>query len=81
MIQELSEHTDSMWYCRGCNFKSKMKCHVYEHVESKHISDGRFYYCPYCGNSLRARHHVRAHILRHHKGKSCSVKDIYGISK
>ena len=81
MIEELCERTNSMWYCRACNYKTKDKCHVYEHVESQHICDGQFYNCPYCGHTLKARRHLQDHILRRHKGKSCAVKDIYGISK
>ena len=82
IIQELCERTNSMWYCKACNYKSKDKWHVYVHVESQHISDGRFYCCPHCSYKLKARHHVQDHIKRRHKGKACSVKDLfYDISK
>ena len=82
MILEVCHRVNGCWVCRACNYKSKLKDHVFEHVEAQHINDGFAYFCPYCNEGKKARHHIRMHVITRHKGMSCSVRDLfYNISE
>ena len=77
MILELCHCVNSLWICRACDYKSNQKGHVFAHVESQHINDGRTYHCPYCNKSQKARQHIRWHVAHRHKDKPCSVNDFF----
>ena len=50
------------WYCNECNYNSMKKSHLFEHIESKHVSHSG-YSCSYCGKVLK----TKAAFGRHRK--------------
>ena len=52
-----------MWTCSECNYQSKTKGHVFEHIEGKHhVHDG--YYCQSCDKVYKSRASFRMHTKR-----------------
>ena len=77
MILEVCHRVNGGWVCRACNYKSKLKDHVFEHVESKHINDGLSYFCGLCGKAFKARNLLRMHLRTKHHGISGSNQNMY----
>ena len=63
----LKDHNDQgvIWKCLACEYQTKFKPVLYEHVESKHI-DSVGYNCPHCVKFCRTRNALRSHISRQH---------------
>ena len=53
---------EMMWTCRDCHYQSRMKGHVFEHIEGKHqVHDG--YLCSQCQQVFK----TKAYFQRHSK--------------
>ena len=53
---------EMMWTCRDCHYQSRMKGHVFEHIEGKHqVHDG--YLCSHCQQVFK----TKGYFQRHHK--------------
>ena len=63
MRETMFEKLGGLWTCKVCNFSSKDRSHLREHVE-KHI-EGVEYPCNLCGKILRSSKSLRSH---YHKG-------------
>lgn len=60
-------YTDmSVWFCKQCNYSTKNKRNVMEHIESKHIEFGEDYVCNLCGKTAKTRKALRRHNERNH---------------
>jgi len=57
--------TCSVWQCLDCEYSSKLKHNVFEHVESKHIQH-EGYYCYLCNKSCPSQSAFRMHNKRKH---------------
>ena len=77
MILDICESVNGRWVCRMCDYSSKQKGHVFEHVESKHINDGLSYFCAFCGNAFRARNLLRMHVRTKHPGIRGSNQNLF----
>ena len=53
------------WACTDCEFTSKNKSNVFEHIEGKHIQ-GPGYICPECEKICPTKKALRHHLARHH---------------
>ena len=67
VLMEMSKTADG-WICNECNFVSKYKDRVWEHVESKHMNFGG-YNCQICFKFCPTASSLRNHNDRHHKKK------------
>ena len=56
----------SIWMCRECEHQATQKCHMYDHVEGKHIQHGG-YQCDYCEKILKTKASLRSHLNCSHK--------------
>ena len=54
------------WKCSDCNYESKNKNNMYEHVECRHVSHPG-YICQFCNKTIASRNSLRNHIIRMHK--------------
>jgi len=53
------------WVCFVCEYTSKYKSHVIEHVEAKHV-DHPPYVCGICEKTFKARNGFRQHFVKYH---------------
>ena len=60
----LMEFRDPVWSCTLCNYTSKSRSHMKEHVE-KHIM-GMKCYCQVCGKTFKRSSALRGHIRNKH---------------
>jgi hypothetical protein len=58
---------NAVWKCTQCEYSTKSKTHMTEHVESKHVNDGLAYGCKFCYKLARSRNLLRAHVNTCHK--------------
>ena len=54
---------DEVWKCTSCDYSSKYKPSVREHIESKHI-ESQSYPCNVCGYVCPTRKALKMHIFR-----------------
>jgi len=65
MLKEMTE-TGILWRCLDCNYTTKFKPVMFQHVESKHtFSSG--YSCQFCAKFCPSRNALRCHVSRQHK--------------
>ena len=64
-IQQLMEKIDGIFHCKACNYSSRNKTHVKEHVE-RHI-EGLSFSCQFCDKTFRSRNTLRVHYHSYHK--------------
>ena len=64
-IQQLMEKIDGIFHCKACNYSSRNRTHVKEHVE-RHI-EGLSYPCQFCDKTFRSRNSLRVHYHSYHK--------------
>ena len=58
--------TGILWRCLDCNYTTKFKPVMFQHVESKHtFSSG--YSCQFCAKFCPSRNALRCHVSRQHK--------------
>jgi len=58
----------SVWACSECEYNSKFKHNVFEHIESKHV--GSYGYpCSVCNKVCPTKNAFRIHNIRYHKNK------------
>ena len=51
---------EMMWTCRDCHYQSRMKGHVFEHIEGKHqVYDG--YLCSHCQHVFKTKGYLQRH--------------------
>jgi len=68
MSKEMTE-TGILWRCLDCQYTTKFKPVLFQHVESKHtLSSG--YNCQFCGKFCPSRNALRCHVSRQHTSKS-----------
>ena len=53
------------WRCTACEKTTKVKSHMVDHVESKHVLVPTE--CPYCNRIFKSRGNCRSHISAIHK--------------
>ena len=63
-IEAMMKKEDYLWRCTVCEYSSRAKTHLKEHVET-HIESLR-YPCNYCGKVIASKNALRKHILRSH---------------
>ena len=54
-----------LWMCGDCEYQTKFKPVMFEHVESKHIESAG-YNCQHCMKFCRTRNALRSHVTRQH---------------
>ena len=59
------------YVCTVCQYSSKNKRAVFEHVESKHVP-GAGHNCPVCNQFCRSLNALRSHVVRRHGSSSVS---------
>ena len=64
-IQQLMEKIDGISHCKACDYSSRNRTHVKEHVE-RHI-EGLSYPCQFCDKTFRSRNTLRVHYHSYHK--------------
>ena len=77
MILEYIERLEGDWTCRICDYKSKRRTHVTEHIEMKHIDDGCLYYCTFCNHPSKSRNLLRMHVNSKHPGIPGSNQNLF----
>lgn len=65
LIQSKILKSDRSWICADCNHSAVNRTHLYEHIESKHVSSG--YNCQYCQKFVRSRNALRSHMHKYHR--------------
>ena len=65
MVKEITEEGGSLWRCQVCDYVTKQKGALFEHVESKHTLSGG-YNCHVCGKFCPTRNALRSHVSRQH---------------
>ena len=66
-IQSFVERTvDGRWRCNSCNYTSRLKHHVTQHIECKHIQTSGFV-CHLCDQFCKDRKSLANHHYKHHK--------------
>jgi hypothetical protein len=55
---------NGLWSCLDCDYRRPKKCHVFEHVEARHVSHPP-YACEDCGKLYRTRNTFRQHRIQH----------------
>lgn len=61
----------SGYSCTVCQYTSRNKRAVFEHVESKHVP-GQGHHCPVCDQLCRSLNALRSHVVRRHGSSSVS---------
>ena len=56
----------SLWKCSVCNHQATQKCHMYNHVEGKHIQHAG-YQCNLCAKILKTKVSLQVHVNNYHK--------------
>jgi len=62
-IEAEMHKSDGRWNCNTCNFKSKEKCHLKEHVQTHMDLE---FTCTLCGKIVRSANALRSHLNRNH---------------
>lgn len=55
-----------VWCCTDCDFMTRKRSHLVEHVETKH-AQSTGYYCTQCQKTCSTSAALRKHNLRYHK--------------
>ena len=63
--ENMTRDIDGLWKCLLCEYSSRMKGHVKQHLESKHLSVT--YSCLYCSKTCPSKNALSMHTLRMHK--------------
>merc|ERR1712130_1093363 len=58
----------SVWHCCECDYSSRVKCNVTQHVEAKHI-EHEGYYCYICNKTSPSKNAFRMHNKRNHSNQ------------
>ena len=58
-IEENIEFLDGMRYCKLCEYQTKHRGHMKEHIE---IHFRMNFQCPHCGNKKKTRYALRRHL-------------------
>ncbi len=66
IMLKMSRGGRGVWICSDCQYETKKKFHMMEHIESKHIQDGLGYQCEVCSNVYKTRSNLRVHIKGQH---------------
>jgi hypothetical protein len=77
LIMEYSILEYGVWKCTFCEYSSKSKTHMMEHVESKHVDDGLAYACKFCPRTLKARNMLRKHVHSSHKQVRATNENLF----
>ena len=67
MSKEMSDQ-GIVWKCTDCDYHTKGRRGLYEHIESKHVGS-QGYSCHYCQKFCPSRNALRSHMSRHHPMK------------
>jgi len=67
MSKEMSEQ-GIVWKCTDCDYQTKGRRGLYEHIESKHVGS-QGYSCQFCQKFCPSRNALRSHMARHHPMK------------
>ena len=65
-INLILEKSEAGWKCNMCNYLSKNKPHVKEHVENVHLG-GIPVSCTECGKICKSRQQLRFHMNNAHR--------------
>jgi len=65
LIQSKIMKVDRSWVCTDCNHTTVNRTHLYEHIESKHVSSG--YNCQFCQKFVPSRNALRSHLHKYHR--------------
>ena len=60
------EQRGGVWGCLECNWESKYKSRIFDHVEAKHIETGG-YSCTICGKFCPSYSSLKMHKSRYHR--------------
>ena len=77
LIMEYSLLEYGVWKCTLCEYSTKSKTHMTEHVESKHVDDGLAYACKFCPRTLKSRNTLRLHVYSSHKQVRPTNENLY----
>ena len=67
-IQSMMQKIDGIWNCTQCGKTDKMRQHIKNHIEGKHI-EGVSHPCNYCGKMFRSTNSLANHRSISHKTK------------
>ena len=65
MVRCMSE-SGLYWQCNGCEYGSKKKSNLIDHIEAKHTVGGALA-CTFCGHLATNRRGLRNHHYQRHK--------------
>ena len=76
-IQSFMQFDDNeqRWECKECGYRATLKHVVYNHIDSKHMSN--VYPCNICGKSSTTQHGLNEHIRRRHKNKMTHIQTTF----
>jgi DNA-directed RNA polymerase subunit RPC12/RpoP len=57
----------TLWRCQACQYASKYKFNVTEHVKIRHLQLLDYVQCPHCAQECATKNSLRSHIWRLHK--------------
>jgi len=77
LIMEYALLENAVWKCTQCEYSTKSKTHMTEHVESKHVDDGLAYACKFCPRTLKSRNTLRLHVYSSHKQVRPTNENLY----
>ena len=66
-----------VWRCTLCDYATRKKTHVREHIECKHVDDGQFYNCKFCPKAVKSRNSLRRHVGQAHPQVKASNENLY----
>ena len=67
IVKSLDEQGFTKWMCGLCDYGSKYKTNVTQHVSVKHLRLEDTARCQYCGVECPTKNALRSHIWRLHK--------------
>ena len=78
--QRMAKEEGSGWYCRDCNYVSKVKNLLVSHIESQHLTGFPGYKCSLCGSHSTTYSGLEKHTSRQHSISLAKMKFLPSLS-
>ena len=75
MLTKVLTATGSCWQCGSCDYNSKKKSNLVDHIEAKHIQGG-YFICKLCNHPASTKRGLRNHHYSHHKEIPFNIQNV-----
>ena len=76
MLTKVLTESGSCWQCGSCEYNTKKKSNLVDHIEAKHI-EGGYFICKLCNHPASTKRGLRNHHYGRHKEIPFNVQNVW----